>query len=146
MYPGRWNRKGQPALYASLEVGTAALEVFSHLPKNVLPKGHALMKIKLDLTSGSPLLRLSFFRVFNDFDTAERTVPTLTSPDLLAKLGPAAVFVPSALAPVHNAVLFPGALGFRERVTLESVEAFEFHPALFPANVALDDPQSTTRS
>jgi hypothetical protein len=104
------------------------------------------MKIKLDLTSGSPLLRLSFFRIFNDFDAAERAVPALISPDRLAKIGPAALFVPSALAPVHNAVLFPGAMGFRERVTLESVEAFEFHPALFPADVASDDPQSTTRS
>jgi hypothetical protein len=51
-----------------------------------------------------------------------------------------AVAVPSVVAPAWNIVLFPGAHGFSESVTAESIEPFEFDPRLFPENTPVESP------
>ena len=52
---GRWNRVGRRAVYTSLEIGTAALESLSHLPRTIQPVGYALMTIRVDFRKLHPL-------------------------------------------------------------------------------------------
>jgi RES domain len=167
MYPGRWNDPGTPALYASPEIGTAALEVLSHLPKDVIPRGYALMKIRLNLVGTVVFTESSladdfsavtieasgkthvlvpevdnvegpFIQIFRDFAAAESVFgwPFTEQPHWGIKdvyWGSFAVFVPSAILPAYSVVLFPGTRGFRQYVSIETVEPFDFHSALFQA-------------
>jgi RES domain len=165
MYPGRWNDKGVPALYASMDVATAALEVLSHLPKDVIPCGFSVMRIRVSLTdtvifSSIPDKRdfarvymdstgktralepndsayySPYIHIFREFASAEGAfTPGSEIRDPI--LGSFAVFVPSAIVPAYNAVLFPNMRGFTEAVGIESVEPFDFHSALFPPTAAV---------
>jgi len=49
-----------------------------------------------------------------------------------------AVAVPSVIVPVWNVVLYPQARGFRDQVSLQSVEPFEFDPRLFPEGTPVE--------
>ncbi len=47
-FPGRWNRQEERALYTSLEVGTAALEVLSYLDRHMPPlDGYSLLTLSV---------------------------------------------------------------------------------------------------
>lgn len=62
--------------------------------------------------------------------------------DLVARqiFKPFAVAVPSVIVPVWNVVLYPQATGFWDHVSLESVDAFEFDPRLFPEDATKEAP------
>jgi hypothetical protein len=51
---------------------------------------------------------------------------------------PFAVAVPSVIVPVWNVVLYPQGIGFWDHVALESVDAYEFDPRLFPEGAVVE--------
>ncbi len=58
-----------------------------------------------------------------------------------AGVRPFAVAVPSVIVPVWNVVLYPQGTGFWDHVSLESVDAFEFDPRLFPEDAVIERPE-----
>ena len=141
LYPGRWNRLGQEAIYTSTDPGTPVLEHFAHLPKNVIPSNLAMMEILLDrrgpsaaetnetAVAGSGIIvypTLKFARERHPF------IPWTKYPGMIA------IAVPSVIAPSWNVVLYPQKDGFFDRVSLHSVESFEYDPRLFPENTPLE--------
>jgi len=144
--PGRWNRLGREALYTSTEVGVPVLERLAHTPKELIPSNLALMRIRIsgdwgimpgwfrDRQTGADFWiyrdLASATRKFNDFQDAWGGVSR-----------PFAVAMPSVIVPVWNVVLYPDAPGFWDHVSLESVEAFEFDPRLFPENAMAESPK-----
>jgi hypothetical protein len=47
LYPGRWNRQGQEAIYTSTEKSATVLERLVHTLKDVIPSNLALMTIRV---------------------------------------------------------------------------------------------------
>jgi RES domain-containing protein len=47
MFPGRWNREAQKAIYASERLSCAMLEVLAHLPTGKIPATHGYIEIEL---------------------------------------------------------------------------------------------------
>jgi RES domain-containing protein len=135
-FPGRWNSEGQRATYTSLEIGTAAQEKFSHLPRSVKLDGYALMTIRID---GRDLLLSDHFQV--PIITPRPMNPILRYDSIEDAMAPparqnqakcagriAALIAPSAINPVFNVVLYPDSLF--EIARIELIEPYEFHPAL----------------
>jgi RES domain-containing protein len=144
--PGRWNRSGQRALYASLEVGLPVLERLAHSPKDLIPSNLSLMKIQI---TGEWI-------ALNDRVTDRETgavfafCPTLELATLKFKQEefpfgdtpkPFAVAVPSVIVPAWNVVLYPEAHGFSVHVSLQEVSPFQFDPRLFTEDAAAEDIQ-----
>jgi len=128
--------ESRPHVYTSLEVGTAAQEVFSHLPRNVPLEGYALMtiringkslfladKFKLPMMMPGPLTPILRYASIED---AMSPAARFNQRECAGRI--AALIVPSAINPVFNVVLYPDSR--LEIATLESIEPHEFHPAL----------------
>lgn len=143
-FPGRWNNQGQRALYTSLEVGTAALEVLSYLDRNTPPpERYSLMTITLRAGSCSKATRNEWIpssaalvlhrSVKEGIDYKGRSESTMT------RLTPVtlALVTPSYLVPAYNVVLFPDHPEFDSLVSLVSVQPFAFHPYLFGQRSAM---------
>jgi len=48
LFPGRWNLRGEEALYTSLNPATSVLEALAHvLHKNIIPSNLAIMTIRV---------------------------------------------------------------------------------------------------
>jgi RES domain-containing protein len=148
-YPGRWNRAGQEAIYASLDASTLLLEKLAHTHKDLIPSNLSMMRMRLagawrilpdvvvptswvhdEGTDGTVCVCSSLAVAKSALDTGILHTYRRQSPLALA--------VPSVIAPVWNVVLYPEAHGFWEHVTLEGVEPFEFDPRLFPDNTPVE--------
>jgi RES domain-containing protein len=144
--PGRWNRRGEEAIYTSTEMGVPLLERLVHTPKDLIPSNLALMKIRvsgnwashknaiIDPTTGGCLW---FYRSISEAKKAFGSSPNLFA----VGINPFAVAIPSVVIAVWNVVLFPRGIGFWEHVSLESVDAFDFDPRLFPENTPNEPPE-----
>jgi RES domain-containing protein len=155
--PGRWNRRGQEAIYTSTEIGVTVLERLVHTPKNRIPDDLALMKIQLvgdwlespDLSLIDELpwpLRkdsytYAFFRVLPSLEVAKKWFGKQRRPHgIPSVLGSTiAIAVPSVVVPVWNVVLYPASRDFWTHVSLLSVEPFDYDPRLFPEGTPWDD-------
>jgi RES domain-containing protein len=137
MAPGRWNQKGEEAIYTSTEIAVPVLERLVHTPKDLIPSNLALMKIQVsgtfNLSEGGvvdlgPGGGMWFYR------SIAQAKERLEGKDSIQRLvfRPFAVAVPSVIVPAWNVVLFPEGRRFWDHVSLESVDAFEFDPRLFP--------------
>ena len=141
---GRWNRLGQEAIYTSTEMGIPVLERLAHTPKDLMPSNLALMKIKVSgewqRGSGNTLVDPrtgGCMRIYSTLSQADEW-HRKKHPELRGVQGDFAIAVPSIIVPVWNVVLYPKAMAFWEHVSLESIEAFEFDPRLFPENTPLE--------
>jgi RES domain-containing protein len=149
--PGRWNRLGQEAIYTSTEMGVPVLERLVHTPKDLIPSNLALMRLRV--TGNWEIHKNAIFDsetsgclwFYRDIATAN---DQFHSGRHLFAVGvdPFAVAVPSVVVPVWNVVLYPQGHGFWEHVFLESVEAFEFDPRLFPEDAAMESPENEKAS
>jgi RES domain-containing protein len=135
--PGRWNRKGQEALYTATEVGVPLLERLAHTSKDLIPSNLAMMTIRIE----GNWERLG--NSLSDYSTGANFLlcPSLREARKLSLrrlVVPFALAVPSVIVPAWNVVLYPEAVGFWEHVKLVSVEPFEFDPRLFAEGAAIE--------
>jgi len=125
MAPGRWNRRGEEAIYTSTEMGVPILERLVHTPRELIPSNLALMKIGvsgnweshknaiIDPKTGGCFW---FYRSLAEAKDAFRNGPLMFT----AGIRPFAVAVLSVIVPVWNAVLFPQGIAFWEHVSLDT--------------------------
>jgi RES domain-containing protein len=143
LYPGRWNRPGQEAIYTSTDVATPVLERLVHTPKGTIPTNLAIMTIALDIEpkvqvaasgerSAKPVL------LFASSIASARAGFEKRWAELDSFL---AVAVPSVIVPAWNVVLYPEHPLFWHHVSLVSVEEFQFDPRLFPDTAVLGKKQ-----
>jgi hypothetical protein len=121
------------------------LERLAHTPKDLIPSNLALMKIRvsgnwearknaiIDPNTGGCLW---FYRSLAEAKDAFNDGPLMFT----AGIRPFAVAIPSVIVPVWNVVLFHRGLGFWNHVLLESLNALEFDPRLFPENAPAEAP------
>jgi RES domain-containing protein len=123
-YPGRWNKQGQSAVYTSENPATALAEKLVHLDKDTIPSNYALMTIQVDCRDATEGRGGIFFQ------TARNQVGAM----LFQVLDPTILgfLVPSVVVSAWNIVLYPEHPEFDKRVSILSVEPFEFDPRLFP--------------
>ena len=148
LYPGRWNRAGIEAIYTSTEIGVPVLERLVHTPQGQIPSNLAMMEIGVSGHWQRERLTLSSYVGLVDPRTSARVAifPALEMAKRyfsLFEFGGVsdrvfAVAVPSVIVPVWNVVLYPQARGFRDQVSLQSVEPFEFDPRLFPEGTPVE--------
>jgi len=160
LYPGRWNRPDEEAIYTSTEVGVPLLERLVHTPKDRIPTNLAMMKIRVEdvwngdtnsldahaVVSGSRmsgLLRIC--RTLNEANEEYHRNPKSFS-SYGSYYSYYALAVPSVIVPSWNVVLYPNGVGFWDHVSLESVNAFEIDQRLFPEGASLETPQEGVRS
>jgi RES domain-containing protein len=138
LYPGRWNRPEQEAIYTSTEISVPVLERLVHTPKDVIPSNLALMTIQMsgewevhddELVDVDTLARLRIFRSLAEAKSG-------LGPPFISSWY--AVALPSVIVPVWNVVLYPENSGFWKHISLESVEPFEFDPRLFPEGAPVE--------
>lgn len=142
--PGRWNFRGQEAIYTSTEVAVPVLERLVHTPKDLIPSNLALMKIRLagqweqqenalidPNTGGCLWLYRTIARARDRFSGHSGMM-------FGGGIQPFAIAIPSVVVPVWNVVLYPTALGFRDHISLENIEPFEFDPRLFPDDAVVE--------
>jgi RES domain-containing protein len=151
MAPGRWNRLGQEAICTSTEVSVPILERLAHTTKDLIPSNLAMMKIRVsgnwEIHENAITDAQTGAVVWLHRDLAEAKRRFMVGSDLFAEaMNPFAVALPSVIVPVWNVVLFPKAPGFWQHVSLESVEAFEFDPRLFPESAAAESSEGTKLS
>jgi RES domain-containing protein len=144
--PGRWNRRGQEAIYTSTEKGVPLLERLAHTPKDLIPSNLALMTIRVSGTgvrTTDAMIDSHTGGCFWFYRTLAHAQMAFTGTPLTSGLGvnPFAVAVPSVIVPVWNVVLYPQAPGFWDHVALEAVERFEFDPRLFPDGTPVETPE-----
>ena len=131
-YGGRWNRRGLPAVYASVCPSGAAMEVFVHFDVNSLPqlrvRGHTIVGFRLDIPDYSVVERKDLPSGW-DRDPAPNVVRDLGNEWLKSHRAPA-LFVPSAvvkqdwclvLNPLHSELV----------LDREVVEPFSFDSRMF---------------
>jgi RES domain-containing protein len=146
---GRWNHRGQEAIYTSTERSLPVLEKMVHLRKDLIPSNLALMTISVsgnwegrengpldtgivDRNTGAAFW---FYRTLAD---AKRAFGYSNFSVVGGGLAPFAVAVPSVIVPVWNVVLYPQGRGFWDHVDLENIEPFEFDSRLFPENTPVE--------
>lgn len=150
--PGRWNRPGQEAIYTSTEMGVPVLERLVHTPKDVIPSNLALMKIRVEGNwemHGNALTdpeTNGCIWLHRDIASANAAFSRLDYPLFALRLNPFAVAIPSVIIPVWNVVLYPLGISFWDHVALESVDAFEFDPRLFPEDAVMESPGTEKKS
>lgn len=147
LFPGRWNKAREEAIYTCTERGTTILERLAHTPKDRIAANLALMTIELSGT-WSAASRGAFdpgtgatFQAIASLSKAARLFHPdygFSSPFESPSTHPFAVAVPSVIAPVWNVVLYPNRLGFWQHVSLASVEPFTFDPRLFPEDAKVE--------
>jgi RES domain-containing protein len=136
--PGRWNLKGQEAIYTSLNSSTTLLERFVHTPKDQIPKNLAKMTIRLsgkwELSNGILVNDLSaaVIHIFESLQLAEASVWSV----LRGVTVPLGIAVPSVLDPQWNVILYPENSFFSTHVELEKVAPFHYDRRMFPEKAA----------
>jgi RES domain-containing protein len=149
--PSRWNRIGEEAIYTSTEVGTSGHEMLAHTPKDRIPSGLALMRIRISgqwETQKNALIDPKtnacfwFYRSLAEANGAFKRAPHFFA----GGVNSFAVAVPSVIVPAWNVVLYPNGIGFWDHVSLESVEPFQFDPRLFPEDTPSEAAQEETQS
>lgn len=124
-YPGRWNRKGQRAVYCSLTRSLAALEVLAHLPKDNYPSGYSLLTIELQPTD---LVLRRTLQSTAEWWTQFGPHLSEAEDDFLC------LIAPSVIVPEYNATLYPRRGIFEpDLVHIASLEPFEFDARHFPS-------------
>lgn len=103
MFPSRWNRKGQRAVYTATSRALALSEVFVHLPKHSQPKEYSMLTITLDPSDVVLRQTLRFGRRWFE------TVGLALSED---DQDPIALIVPSVIVPEYNVILYPRSVNF----------------------------------
>jgi RES domain-containing protein len=155
--PGRWNTKNPRAVYTSLEVGTAVLEVLSHLDPDTIRIDHSLMTISVETEGCACLSTEVFIGNVTEPDPAllpddrldcillthrslEHAVAAGQKPyEYLIQRGIRnllGLIAPSIFVPAYNLVLYPDNPAFASLVKIESVQPFSFHPYLFSSRAA----------
>jgi RES domain-containing protein len=133
LYPGRWNRPDEEAIYTSTEAGIPLLERLVHTPKDRIPTNLAMMKIRVEdvwnsdtrsLNAHPAVVRGSrmsgLFLICRTLDEANEEYHR--NPKSFSRYGSYyALAVPSVIVPSWNVVLYPAGVGFWEHVSLESV-------------------------
>jgi RES domain-containing protein len=151
LVPSRWNRSGEEAIYTSTEVGTCGLEMLAHTHKAMIPSDLALMGIRISgqweaqknaLIDSRTSACFWFYRSLAEANKAFEGPAHFFAGGVNLFAGvvnPFAVAVPSVIVPAWNVVLYPGGIGFWDHVSLESVEAYQFDPRLFPEDTPEED-------
>jgi RES domain-containing protein len=122
MYPGRWNRKGQRAIYASFSKALAVVEVLAHLPTNSKPRGYSMLTITVQ--GNELMLRRTLEGARRWFQTVGQVLQEDTE-------DPIGLIAPSVIVPEYNMVLYPRPVNFEpELVRIEAIEEFEFDTRL----------------
>jgi len=135
LYPGRWNRLGQEAIYTSTDPGTPVLERLVHTPKTMIPSNLAIMQILLRRSSDSPETQIkavsnrNWMLICPTLKYARDAFQDISSARLSKLI---ALALPSVVTSSWNVVLYPDSPGFWDRVSLHNVKQFEFDPRLFP--------------
>jgi RES domain-containing protein len=132
--PGRWNLKGQEAIYTSLNSSTTLLERFVHTPKDQIPTNLAKMTIRLAgkwQLSGGVLVNDRSDAVIHVFESLQ-VAETGVWPVLHGITVPLGVAVPSVLDPQWNVILYPRSSFFSTHVELERVAPFRYDRRMFP--------------
>jgi RES domain-containing protein len=123
MYPGRWNRKNQRAVYTAASRSEALAELLVHLPRASHPKGYSLLT--LTLQPAVVVLKQTLLEAHYWFEAFNQHLSE--SPD-----DPIAFVIPSVIVAEYNVVLYPRPINFEpEFVRIESVEPFAFDERLF---------------
>ena len=123
MFPGRWNRKGQRAVYTSISRALALKEILVHLPKNSRPEGYSLMTITLRPTN---------VIVRRTLRSARRWFATIGQALSEDSDDPIALITPSVIVPEYNVVLYPRPVAFEpDFVRIDTIEQFAFDSRLF---------------
>lgn len=123
-FGGRWNHKGQAAVYVSSSIALAALEILVHAPRQSLLERYALFSIELP-DSEVNYLESRYLPDDWTHDPAPLSTMDLGSGWLEANSG-AALMVPSCVIPhENNALLNPHHPAFR--AALESVVIYDFN-------------------
>jgi RES domain-containing protein len=128
MFPGRWNRKGQRAVYAATSKALALNEVVVHLPKNSRPQGYSMLSITLRthklIQSNGVVLRRTPESARRWFETVGLALQEDVN-------DPIAFIAPSVIVPEYNVVLYPRPMNFEpELAHIEAIEEFEFDTRL----------------
>jgi RES domain-containing protein len=103
MYPGRWNRKGQRAVYASTSKALALTESLAHLPSNAKPSGYSMLTIIVE--SNELVLRRTLAGARQWFQTVGQALQE--DPE-----DPIGLIAPSVIVPEYNVVLYPRRMNF----------------------------------
>jgi RES domain-containing protein len=123
MFPGRWNRKAQRAVYTSTSIALALNGTLIHLPKESRPAGYSLMTITVQ--PENVVLRRTLGSARKWFDTTGQALREYAE-------DPFALIAPSVIVPEYNVVLYPRLMNFEpEFVRIEAVEEFNFDSRFF---------------
>ena len=125
LYGGRWNSKGQPALYTSSSLSLAALEILVHTDKSIPPVDMAYAEIYI------PELQLPKKNLVLPEDSCELDFGS----DWLAEKSSLMLRVPSAILPLQyenefNLILNPRHEDYK-KVFVASVHDFSFDVRLY---------------
>jgi RES domain-containing protein len=128
--PGRWNRKGEPIVYAATSVSLATLETAAHIDVAGLPLNRFLVEVVIP----PPIWMRREILDINALGPAWNAIPSGTvceraGSDWLRSLRSALLLVPSAIVPEEHCVLVnpahPDATGLRaivrRRMTYDSL-------------------------
>ena len=144
LYPGRWNRVGQEALYTSINRSLPVLEKLVHTTKTTIPKNLSMMTIsvrgnwEISHRTAKALSRRWVNRDFGVVIDVRRTLTEATEKFQSEPISESvlAIAVPSVIVPEWNVVLFPAVRAYSDLVSLDAIEPFEFDPRLFPETSA----------
>jgi len=105
---GRWNSKGMPAVYASLDAATTVLETLATIDPADAPEG-GFRLLQLELPDDAPLLEPKLTALPEGWDLAEKTAEVQEFGDAFLRSGKELVMiVPGAtLSESRNAVINP---------------------------------------
>ena len=147
--PGRWNQRGEEAIYASTNPSMPILERLVHVTdKSLIPSNLAQMTIHLsgewetDRDSFADQKTGAFFEVYKSLKIGRSKFHRKGPPGSPSLWKRFALAVPSVIHPVWNVVLFPKGTSFWKHVLLKSVEKFEFDPRLFNEGAAFERSES----
>jgi hypothetical protein len=124
-------------------MGVPVLERLVHTPKDLVPTNLAMMKIRVagnwELHKNALIDQRTNSCIWFYRDIATARDHYNKGPHLFAPgMNPFAITVPSVIVPVWNVVLYPQARGFWEHISLDSVDAFELDPRLFPEGAGIE--------
>jgi RES domain-containing protein len=141
LFPGRWNRSGQEAIYTSTEQSTTVLERLVHMPKDSIPSNQALMTIRVSgnwTKLKSAMMDPHTGGTFEFYRTLAHAKRAFSSG---LSINSFAVAVPSVIVSVWNVVLYPQGVGFWDHVALEAVEHLDLDSRLFPDGTPIEIPE-----
>ncbi len=129
LYGGRWNHKGSAVVYCASSLALAALEVFVHVDPSELPDD--LMSIPADLPEKMKVERLTPNKLPKSWRES-------VGPDVLKDIGTTwvqrgqtvALFVPSAIVPEEENVLFNPTHPDFAKIKLGLPRPFAFDPRM----------------